>query len=109
MYFKLMLQSHHLQMEAGVCAMPRDVVNDEAHSMLSRYVKGRVSNAELEEWLVQVGYDEEVAQPEKEALARVRLALVEVSEGRRTPDEVLRTVGQLLGSQSQSSGGYPTG
>ena len=78
--------------------MPQNVLSAETQAMLDRYVKGRVSNAELEEWLVQVGYDAEVARPEKEGLAQVRLVLVEKSEGLRTPDDVLQAVAQLLAS-----------
>lgn len=72
----------------------------ETHAMLQRYVEGRMSNAELEEWLVEVEYDEDMPSEEKDALAEVRLAIVDVDEGRRTVDAILESVATVLAASS---------
>lgn len=74
----------------------------ESSAMLQRYVEGRLSNTELEEWLVQVEYDEDKSLEEKDALAEIRLAIVDVDEERRKVDAILQSVATVLAASSPS-------
>lgn len=73
----------------------------ETRAELRRYVSGDVSNAELDEWLVGAEYDPALRQDERDALARIRLVLIEVQEEGRNPDEVLSVVAEVLASSTQ--------
>lgn len=70
----------------------------ETRAELMRYVSGDLSNAELDDWLVGIEYDPELPQDERDALARIRLVLIEVREGLRNVSEVLEVVVGLLAS-----------
>lgn len=74
----------------------RDQLNVEVCAMLQRYLDGELSNAELQEWLAQIEYDDDVSGEERDELARVRLIAVEVAEQRRPPDAVLESVAAAL-------------
>ncbi len=74
------------------------MLSDEPRRQLQRYVDGEISNAELDDWLTGVEYDEEVPETERDALAGIRLVVIEVDEGRRDPSEVLDAVAEVLAS-----------
>lgn len=63
---------------------------------LQRYVDGRISNAELAEWLVATEYDDELPQGERDELAQLRLIVTEVEEDLRPSEEVLKAVSAVL-------------
>ena len=73
-----------------------DELNREARATLQRYLDGRVSNGELAGWLVQVEYDEEIPQLQRDQLAGLRLVVTEVSEGHRPTEHILEAVAALL-------------
>jgi len=63
---------------------------------LRQYADGQISIAELAEWLVQMEYDLDVSQGEREILAQIRLTQIEVSEGLRPKDDILQSVAAAL-------------
>lgn len=75
-------------------------LTSETQAQLRRYVKGDLSNAELADWLAGAEYDDELAQSERDELARISLVLIEVQEGRRDPEQllILNAVADLLAS-----------
>ncbi len=75
-------------------------LSPEARAELRRYVDGDLSNAELGEWLVGAEYDGALPQDQRDALARIRLVVIEVEEGSRDPTEILDAVAQVLASAS---------
>ena len=77
-------------------------LDSETCRVLQRYVDGQLSNAELEEWLVQIEYDSDIAAEERDALAQVRLIAIEVGEGRRPPDSILESVAKVLAAPRPS-------
>lgn len=73
----------------------------ETRAELRRYVDGDLSNAELADWLVGAEYDSALPQDERDALARIRLILIEIEEGRRDVGVVLDIVAEVLASSPQ--------
>ena len=73
-------------------------LSPEARAELRRYVDGELSNAELADWLVGAEYDPALPQDERDALARIRLVVIEVDEGTRGPAETLDAVAEVLAS-----------
>ncbi|MBI2912970.1 MAG: hypothetical protein HYY03_03525 [Chloroflexi bacterium] len=71
-------------------------LSPDSRGTLQRYVDGRISNAELAEWLVAAEYDDELAQGERDELARLRLIVTEVEEDLRPADEILKAVSAIL-------------
>ena len=71
-------------------------LSPEARAELRRYVDGDLSNAELADWLVGAEYDPELPQDERDALARIRLVVIEVDEGTGDPAETLDAVAEVL-------------
>jgi hypothetical protein len=65
-------------------------------AVLRQYAKGEISIAELAEWLVQMEYDPDVPEDERELLAQIRLTEIEVSEGLRPKDDILESVAAAL-------------
>jgi hypothetical protein len=65
-------------------------------AVLRQYAKGEISIAELAEWLVEVEYDLDVPEDEREILAGIRLTQIEVSEGLRPKDDILGSVAAAL-------------
>lgn len=76
-------------------------LTSETQAQLRRYVNGDLSNAELADWLAGAEYDPELPQPERDALARIGLVLIEVDEGRRKPAEVVDAVAAVLASSTR--------
>ena len=76
-------------------------LTSETQAQLRRYVNGDLSNAELADWLAGAEYDPELPQPERDALARIGLVLIEVDEGRRKPAEVVDAVAEVLASSTR--------
>jgi len=72
------------------------MLSDDYRRQLQRYVDGEISNAELDEWLTSLEYDDEASDADRETLAGIRLVLIEVQEERRNPDEVLASVLAVL-------------
>ncbi len=73
-------------------------VSQEAMLILQGYVDGRVSNAELADWLAGAEYDSSISESERDELAGIRLVLIEAQEGRREKDEILASVSAVLAS-----------
>lgn len=67
---------------------------------LQRYLNGDLSNAELADWLVGAEYDLALRQDERDALARIRLVVIEVEEERRKSTEILDAVAEVLASSA---------
>ena len=94
-------------------------MSEESLSMLEGYRRGLRSNSELAEWLAQAEYNDTLSAIEKDALAGLRLIVVESIEGRRPNDEVLESVSallakevgdsQLLTKRTSSATSWPTG
>lgn len=72
------------------------MLDGDVRDLLQRYVDGNISNLELAEWLVQVEYDREIAEESRDALAGLRLTVLEVEEGRRPVASVLEDVTSIL-------------
>ena len=68
----------------------------ETRAELMRYKSGDLSNAELDDWLVGIEYDPELPQDERDALARIRLVMIEVREDFRDASEILEGVVGVL-------------
>ena len=60
------------------------------------YIDGQDSNAELDDWLTQAEYDRSIPQEERDALATIRLVLIEASEDSLDPNAVLESVATVL-------------
>jgi hypothetical protein len=71
-------------------------LSQEATRTLQGYVAGRVSNAELADWLAGAEYDPAISEDERDELAGIRLVLIEAQEGRRDVEEVLDSVAWVL-------------
>ena len=71
--------------------------------VLQRFVDGRLSDAELDDWLTGAEYDSALDREERDALAGVRLTLIEVSEGISKPDSLSRSVAALLAGEKPSA------
>lgn len=71
-------------------------ISAETVAVLRQYVKGELSNADLEDWLTKVEYDNDSTIAERDALALIRQALTEFSEGSIDPSEVLCSVTAVL-------------
>lgn len=80
-------------------------ISPETRRVLQGYIDGRVSNAELDDWLTQAEYDDELARAERDALAGIRLTLIEVSEGSSKPISVSQSVAALLAAAERSRSG----
>jgi hypothetical protein len=65
-------------------------------AVLRQYAKGEISIAELAGWLVEVEYDLDVAEDERDILAEIRLTQIEVFEGLRSKDDILGSVAAAL-------------
>ena len=65
-------------------------------TVLRRYADGEISIAELVDWLVQVEYDPDMPEDERNILAGIRLTQIEVSEGLRPKDDILKSVAAAL-------------
>jgi hypothetical protein len=64
--------------------------------MLSRYARGGLTEARLAEWLVQAEYDTDLPDSERDALAALRLTVIEVAETMGPNEEIHEKVNQLL-------------
>ena len=66
-------------------------------TVLRQYADGEISIAELVDWLVQVEYDPDMPEDERNILAGIRLTQIEVSEGLRpNKDDILACVAAAL-------------
>lgn len=72
------------------------MISLETRAMLQQYADGNVSNRDLAEWLVQAEYDSSVSDAERDILGQLRLVVVEEAEGRRSKDDILNTVTEVL-------------
>lgn len=72
----------------------------ETRTQLQRYVQGELSNDQLDDWLTGAEYDSTLPEDERDALAGIRLVLIEVEEGRRDRSEVLDAVAEVLASST---------
>ena len=77
------------------------VLSPETRAELKRYVQGELSNDQLDDWLTGAEYDPELSQAERDALAQIRLVVIEVEEGRRGPSEVLNVVAEVLATEGK--------
>ena len=71
-------------------------LSPQARAELWRYVDGDLSNAELADWLVRAEYDAAMPQDQRDALARIRLVVIEVDEGRRDATKIPKTISEGL-------------
>ncbi len=71
-------------------------LSQDSQSVLHRYVKGQLSNPELAEWLVQVEYDQDIPQDERDDLAQLRLIVTEAEEQIRPVEQILEKVAAML-------------
>lgn len=76
------------------------MLSAEARWILQEYERGNLSNPELAEWLVRVEYDTSLQSEERDALAGLRLVVVEEAEGLRPKEEVLDAVAGILAAES---------
>lgn len=70
--------------------------------VLQRFTEGQMSRRDLAEWLVQTDYDTDVPVIERDALARIRLVVIEVDEGMRPASEIIERVAATLKGESDS-------
>lgn len=75
--------------------------------MLRRYESRRIDLAELNEWLVQAEYDDDLPRRERDILAGVRLVAIEAAEGFGLEAEVLKGVSSVLGDKPSRSRRQP--
>jgi hypothetical protein len=64
--------------------------------MLVRYACGSLTEEGLAEWLVKVEYDTDLPDSERDALAALRLTVIEVAETMGPNEEIHEKVNQLL-------------
>lgn len=76
------------------------MLSAEATWILQEYERGNLSNPELAEWLVRVEYDTSLQSEERDALAGLRLVVVEEAEELRPKEEVLDAVAGILAAES---------
>ncbi len=76
------------------------MLSAEERWILQEYERGNLSNPELAEWLVRVEYDTSLQSEERDALAGLRLVVVEEAEGLRPKEEVLDAVAGILAVES---------
>lgn len=73
----------------------------EVSDILVQYVTGKVSRDALEEWLAAIDWNDPTLSDEsKEVVGTLRLLCVEVGEGMRDEEEVLRRVAEILNSSA---------
>ncbi len=82
-------------------------LSQDTRAVLQRYAKGQLSNKDLAEWLVQVEYDPDIPASERDELARLRLIVIEVSEGLRYAEHILEAAAALLAA-SEPEGRFDT-
>jgi hypothetical protein len=70
----------------------------ETASVLRQYVDGSLTTAELDGWLAEAEYDEDMPLPLRDLLASIRLTIVEAGEGTVSKEEVLTAVALALAS-----------
>lgn len=70
--------------------------------VLQRFTEGQMSRRDLAEWLVQTDYDTDVPVTERDALARIRLVVIEVDEGMRPASEIIERVAATLKGETDS-------
>jgi hypothetical protein len=68
----------------------------DAMKTLQRYRDGRLSDNELDRWLTETEYDDDVSRGERDRLALLRLFLIEAGEGLRPKQELLDEISSLL-------------
>jgi len=78
-------------------------VSSGAQQTLQRFLEGDCSPEEFDSWLVTASDDEAAVASERDALARLRLIMIECGEGLRSPDELVIEVAALL-TESTSNG-----
>jgi len=71
-------------------------LSPETMTELQRYVRGELSNDQLDDWLTGAEYDPALPQDERDALAWIRLVVIDAEEGIRSPAEVLNVVAAVL-------------
>jgi hypothetical protein len=79
--------------------MPAQLSRDTV-TVLRQYADGEISIAELVDWLIQVEYDPDMPEDERDILAGIRLTQIEVSEGLRPKDDILGSVAAALALSS---------
>jgi len=75
--------------------MPAQLSRDTV-TVLRQYADGEISIAELVDWLIQVEYDPDMPEDERDVLGGIRLTQIEVSEGLRPKDDILGSVAAAL-------------
>ena len=73
-------------------------LSPETRRVLRQYLEGRLSNAELEDWLAGAEYDSELSQEERDSLATIRLSVIDFEEGRSKASSIVEAVAALLAS-----------
>ena len=73
-------------------------LSSETCRVLRQYLEGRLSNAELEDWLAGAEYDLDLSQEERDSLATIRLSVIDFDEGRSEASGVVEAVAALLAS-----------
>jgi len=72
----------------------------DSRAQLHQYLAGNVSNRELADWLVKMEYDPAASAEERDALAALRLVVIEEGEGRRNKEDILAAVAAILARES---------
>lgn len=76
-------------------------LSPETRAELERYVQGELSNDQLEDWLTGAEYDPALTQEERDALAEIRLVIIEAEEDRRSTADILGAVAATLAAVAQ--------
>lgn len=63
-------------------------VSPAAQQMLQRFLEGDCTPEEFESWLIEASEDETMFAGERDALARLRLIMIECGEGLRSPEDL---------------------
>ena len=72
-------------------------------SVLRRYVGGGLSMSELDGWLAEAEYDDDLSAPLRDVLASVRLVIIEAGEGMAQKEDVMVGVTRALASIGEPS------
>ena len=70
---------------------------------LQQYLDQQITDDQLADWLAGAEYDPDLPQDERDALAGVRLMVIEPSEGLRPVEDILTSVQEALALASTAS------
>jgi len=76
--------------------LPATILTPSSKLVLKRYLRGAITLPDLSEWLAVTDYDDELSRDERDALASVRIAVIETEEFGAPDADIAAAIRRLL-------------